>query len=188
MPSIGFFDIETTGLYPQRHRFLTTAIARNLERDPWLVVNREDAELEALVTARDWLEELDQVVSWAGNAFDIPFINYRLAVHGERRLDIRDKHFDMKAWAKRNDPLGLFALPERHHHGLEAHAKALGIPTKDTPFDEEVWGLAAEGDVDALISVANHNVEDVITTRAVYDRLVEPVDERKRQLSIFDAV
>lgn len=188
MASIGFFDIETTGLRPRQHRFLTTAIARNLERDPWLVVNREDAEAEALITARDWLEGLDQVVSWGGNYFDLPFMNYRLAVHGERRLDIRDTHFDMKAWCKRNDPLGLMALPERYYHGLEAHAKALGIPTKGTPFDEELWGLAADGDVDALISVANHNVEDVITTRAVYDRLVEPVDERKRQLSIFDAI
>jgi uncharacterized protein YprB with RNaseH-like and TPR domain len=149
------------------------------------VVNLEDAEAEALITARDWLEGLDQVVSWAGNAFDIPFMNYRLAVVGERRLNIKDTHFDLKAWAKREDPLGLFALPERHHHGLEAHAKALGIPTKDTPFDEEVWGLAAEGDVDALIAVANHNVEDVITLRRLYDKLYEPVDERKRQLSLF---
>lgn len=185
MSSIGFFDIETTGLEPQRHRFLTTAIARNLEPSPWLVVNLESSEREALITARDWLQGLDRVVSWAGNSFDIPFMNYRLAVWNEPRLNIRDTHFDLKAWAKRVDPLGLFALPERWQHGLEAHAKALGIPTKDTPFDEEVWGLASEGDVDALIAVANHNVEDVVTLRSLYDKLYEPVDERKRQLSLL---
>jgi uncharacterized protein YprB with RNaseH-like and TPR domain len=74
--SIGFFDIETTGLKPQQHRFLTAAIARNLEPDPWLVVNLSDSEAGALITTRDWLESLDRVVSWAGNAFDIPFMKH----------------------------------------------------------------------------------------------------------------
>jgi uncharacterized protein YprB with RNaseH-like and TPR domain len=183
--SIGFFDIETTGLKPQQHRFLTAAIARNLEPDPWLVVNLSDSEAGALITTRDWLESLDRVVSWAGNAFDIPFMNYRLVKLGERKLDIRETHFDLKAWAKRYDPLGLFALEAREHHGLEAHCKAVGIATKDTPFDEELWGRATEGDVDSLIAVAQHNVEDVISLRNLYDKLYEPVDERKRQLSLF---
>lgn len=184
MASIGFFDIETTGLKPQQHRFLTTAIARNLEPDPWLVVNLTGSEREALITARDWLEGLDRVVSWAGYAFDVPFMNYRLAVWNEPRMVLQE-HFDLKAWAKRIDPYGLMRLPERWQHGLEAHCKYAGIPTKDTPFDEEVWSMAAGGDVESIIAVANHNVEDVISLRALYDKMYEPVDERKRQLALF---
>lgn len=186
MASIGFFDIETTGLEPQRHRFLTTAIARNLEPTPWLVVNLVNSEREALITARDWLESLDRVVSWAGWAFDLPFMNYRLRVWNERKVVLND-HFDLKVWAKRVDPYGLMRLNERQHHGIEAHARVAGIAAKDTPYDPEVWALASEGDIDALIQVATHNVEDVVTLRALYDRLIEPVDERKRQVDLFSA-
>ena len=184
MSSIGFFDVETTGLKPQQHRFLTCAIARNLEPDPWLVVNLADSEREALITARDWLLGLDKVVSWGGNYFDLPFMNYRLMVNDEERLSLPD-HFDLKAWAKKNDPYGLMASPDRFNHGIEAHAQYAGIDAKATPFDPELWALAADGEVDALIQVAEHNKEDVITLRALYDTLIEPVDERKRQLPLF---
>jgi uncharacterized protein YprB with RNaseH-like and TPR domain len=182
--TIGFVDIETTGLKPQHHRFLTMAIARNLEPDPWLVVNVDDREIEALYTARTWLYQLDTVVTWGGNYFDLPFLNYRLAVHNMERIALPD-HFDMKAWAKRVDPFGFMRSPERYLHGMEAHAKHVGIATKDTPFDPVVWGKASSGDVDALVEIANHNVEDVQTLRSLYDKLVEPVDERKRQLGLF---
>jgi uncharacterized protein YprB with RNaseH-like and TPR domain len=185
MASIGFMDIETTGLKPQVSRFLTCAIAHDLCPDPWLVVNLADAERAALVTAREWLRGLDRIVTWGGNYFDLPFMNYRLAVHDEERLRIADKHFDLKAWAKKSDPYGFMASADRYFHGMEAHARQVGIPTKDTPFDHDLWESASDGDVDALVQVANHNVEDVITLRALYDKLIEPVDERKRQLALF---
>lgn len=133
---------------------------------------------------KEWLESLDRVVSWGGNYFDVPFLNYRLLVHRVPRLNIQE-HFDLKAWTKRHDPLGLFSLNSPYHRGLEAHANALNIPAKTTPLNEQVWEVAADGDVDAIIEVATHNVEDVITLRSVYDKLYEPVDERKRQLSLF---
>lgn len=184
MASIGFWDIETTGLKPQYHRFVSSAVARNLERDPWLVVDLIGQEREALITARDWLLSLDRVVSWGGNYFDVPFMNYRLMVHREPRL-ILPEHFDLKAWVKKTDPFGFMASKDRFFHGMEAHAQHVGIATKDTPFDEELWARAAKGDLDALRAVADHNVEDVITLRNLYDKMYEPVDERKRQVSLW---
>lgn len=172
--SIGFADIETTGLRPQQHRLLTMAVARDWNTDPWLVVNLADDERVSLLTTRDWLESLDCVVSWAGASFDIPFINFRLQMHGERKMTLRN-HFDLKAFCQRFDPLGLMQSKNGYLHGMEAHAKALDIPTKATPFDREVWNAAAEGDIDAMVRVATHNTEDVITLRKLYERLIGPV-------------
>jgi uncharacterized protein len=168
-------DIETSGLYPRQHRLLTSAVLFDHNTTPFSAINLYAKEREALLATKEWLERADRVVTWAGQSFDLPFLNYRLRRFNEDRITLQD-HFDLKVWCKRNDPFGLMASSDRFFHGLEAHANAAGIPAKASPLDDGIWGRAdRDGDPDAFIHIMSHNIEDVISTRSLYQHLIEDI-------------
>ncbi len=96
---VGFMDIETTGLSPDRCKFIlgglviiqkTEPVAEDLEKlkatllccqyfSEYNTVEDEKAALSAYMTA---LKELDVIISYNGARFDVPFLKTRCRKHG----------------------------------------------------------------------------------------------------------
>jgi len=66
-----------------------------------------------------------------------------------------------------------------HANRLENVCDFLGIPAKEHRLDAEMWLRAKLGDKKALDYVWKHNVEDVISLKAVYEKLERYSAKRK---------
>jgi uncharacterized protein YprB with RNaseH-like and TPR domain len=49
----------------------------------------------------------------------------------------------------------------------------LGIPSKQTPMEPDVWRAAGAGNQAAINRIGRHNIEDVISTEMLFDRIIE---------------
>lgn len=79
----GVLDIETTGLNPERNKFILGCITDDREGQLYqmLAENRMEED-EALDEYMNKVSELDVVVTYNGRHFDIPFIEKRLKKYG----------------------------------------------------------------------------------------------------------
>lgn len=97
-----------------------------------------------------------EVVTFSGTRFDVPFLNYRNAVH--RLPKVRpDKHVDIQKLLPRQD--------NGHPASLEKSCKRYGIGAKATPYSDELWTKARLGDREALKLIGQHCREDVLSLR-----------------------
>lgn len=82
---IGVFDIETTGLSPDKSQFilggLVTGTDKGIKVQQFFTESRGDeaAVLEAYMAE---LSKIDLLISYNGDHFDLPFLNKRLQAHG----------------------------------------------------------------------------------------------------------
>ncbi|MEA4923353.1 MAG: ribonuclease H-like domain-containing protein [Eubacteriaceae bacterium] len=83
--SVGFFDLETTGLSPDRCSIILAGLVlpsrgKYLARQYFAEDIEEEPEL--LATLIDDMYQLDAVVTYNGHRFDMPFLKKRIAVNG----------------------------------------------------------------------------------------------------------
>jgi uncharacterized protein YprB with RNaseH-like and TPR domain len=57
-----------------------------------------------------------------------------------------------------------------------------GITAKNFPLNEEVWLKSSIGDAKALKYIWTHNVEDVDSLKALYEKIIPFVDKGKRSI------
>jgi len=80
----GVLDIETTGLDPYRNKFILGGVYDVKEhRLHQILAENQKEEPQALGEYMDVLAELDVVITYNGNHFDIPFLDTRLRRHPE---------------------------------------------------------------------------------------------------------
>lgn len=102
---IGVFDIETTGLSPERCRFILGGLISPLEEcdnvpdgdilaEQFFAESRGDEET-ALEACMKRLSELDVVVTYNGVRFDMPFIQRRAAEYGLKTKYDMPYNFDL---------------------------------------------------------------------------------------------
>jgi len=167
---IGYFDIETTSLYPQKGYILCASVAYD---DGLVTTWRIDEFLhEHHMLNQMYLylhDMLDILVTWNGRYFDIPWTNYRLQKAKESPLSIR--HLDAMYMVSRNAP----------SRSLDKVSKALGVQDTEeegevykTGYDESIWQAAMRGDKESMDYIVDHNRKDVLllgrTFRALRDR------------------
>lgn len=170
--SIGYFDIETTGLKADFHYVLSYAILDNDTKKIWgrTLTSKEILNgtfdkklLKELITN---LNRFDRIVVHYGSdyRFDIPFVRTLCVHYGYRFPLYRD------IFVTDTQPIlrAKFCLSSNR---LGAACKFFGIPAKNHPIEEPIWKRASIGDPKALRFIWKHNVEDVISLRALYKKI-----------------
>ena len=180
-PSIAYFDLETTDLKPEFGLILCCAVL-TYPSGEWNVFSildeerNEDGELVDIQTAveiRDCLEQHDIIVGWNSKGFDVPFLNTRLDLRGERKLHT---HLHI-------DPMYCY----RGWHGVKPSSSSLKsvLEFYDAPFQKleipkKVWQSAKNGSRNAIKKLVDRSKSDVegtawVTSRAFKAGLIKNI-------------
>lgn len=168
---ICFFDIETTNLKANFGRILCASfgdmygnITTFRADDPRFRLERVRDDRLLVTAIRDYMETKDIWVGWNSRAFDVPYIDSRLLIGGERPLRKDIIHVDPMYKA------GQFSLALASR-SLDNVSKTFRTEATKTFIDFDHWQDAAMGDSEALDYVVEHCEADIRTLMAVFDRL-----------------
>lgn len=162
MPKIeAYIDIETTGLSPSGSEITVVGIYLCREEDSEFIqfVGR-DINAEAIMEA---LEGVDEIYTYNGSRFDLPFIHSYCGVDLTIHFHHRDLMFD--CWKK------------NLHGGLKGVERQLGIAREDKEVDgrEAIrlwWKYVDSFDLEALDKLCAYNKEDVVNLKTLRDTLL----------------
>ena len=151
-----YLDIETTGL--SRHYNELTVIGIGLEKSRRIEVIQlieNDLYDEKLV---EILENVDEIYTYNGSRFDLPFMNTRLGVDLKQYV----KHTDLMYDCWRHELKG----------GLKAVERKLGIDRKLKNVDGYMavqlwWDYVNNGNRHALKILLDYNRDDVVNLRVL---------------------
>ena len=155
-----YLDIETTGL--SRHYNELTVIGIGLEKGRRIEVVQlieNDLYDEKLLEV---LENVDEIYTYNGSRFDLPFINARLAVDLKQCFRHRDLMYD--CW--QHELKG----------GLKAVERKLGITRKLKDVDGYVavqlwWDYVNNNNQESLETLLDYNREDVVNLKVLRKEL-----------------
>ncbi len=182
-----FFDTESTDLAASWGRILCASFC-TLEGEAYTFRGDKPAykgknaidDSKLCVAIRDELEAADIIVGWNSILHDQPLLNARLAVAGERGLQLGEKY-------------GVWHLDLMYYSGgqsmkvggrrLDTVAKFFKAPNQKTSLDGEIWQLAGTGDKKSMNSVVEHCEFDVLVLRDLWPILVPYVKKFTFNLS-----
>ena len=152
-----FFDIETTGLDPDRNKVTTVSFHRDGETTT--LVRGDDLTAENVAAE---FRSSDVIVSYNGRSFDEPFLETDLG------LSVDTPHIDLLPLCRQ---LGLTG-------GLKGVEKTLGVGregVEDVDGREAVrlWHAYEDGDTEALERLVKYNRYDTENLRSVLERVHE---------------
>lgn len=166
---IGFLDIEATSLNASFGYMLSYCIKRQggeiLKRpiSPGDIRGKKYDKAICKQFLED-LSEFDRFVTYYGTGYDLPFLRTRCLTHD---LDFPPMgslfHTDLY-YAVRNK-LKLY------RNRMEVACQQFGIESKGHRLTPSVWHDAQTGDKKAIDYVLQHNVEDVISLEALWDKM-----------------
>ena len=171
-----YFDIETTGLSPQRSHLCTLGIADRendtLRLRQW-VPEKPAEEADVLQAAAPFLQKAGTLVHFNGSSFDLPYLQKRCALYdlpdpfeGVKQLDL---YRELRPFR------GIFAAEHMRQKDLEAW---LGIPRKDQLSGKDVISryrrYLETGETACIEQVLLHNAEDVLHLARLQQLLVYP--------------
>lgn len=181
---VQFFDTESTDLHAIMGRILCASFAplSGSEKAYTLRGDRAPYRGKTLIDdralcigIREELETADMVVTWNGILHDIPLLNARLALHGERGVHIQ-RHVDLMYYSRG-------ASMKVGSSKLDNVARFFKCPHQKTPLDWEVWQLAGTGDKGAMGNVVIHCEADVLVLRDLWPHLAPYVKKYQMPLS-----
>jgi uncharacterized protein YprB with RNaseH-like and TPR domain len=168
---VGYFDIETTGLNANWDYIISYALkiddktyGRSLTKEEVLDYNVLDRKL--IQEFNEVIKGLDRLVVYWGKdrRHDVPFIRTRALRWGidfplYKDILVTDCYDIVK---------GKLRL---HRNRLENVCDFLGIPSKEHRLDAAIWQKAKLGDKRSLKYIWDHNREDVVSLKGVYERV-----------------
>ena len=181
--SIGYFDLEASGLNGSFGRLFSAACA-HVNGDVWEARIDDPAyrnrahpsdDFKLAVAIRDHLLEHDILVSWNGkrgynskgrSGFDVPMLNARLMVPGHERQRIIGryvKHIDLLKEIRK--------YIELHSFRLVSVQEFLELTEEKNSILPRLWGRALDGDKEALDYICLHNRKDVLVLRLVFEEM-----------------
>jgi uncharacterized protein YprB with RNaseH-like and TPR domain len=160
--SICFFDIETTGLSPEKNRTTTVSFYRNGES--YTLVRGQDLDREKL---EDEFFESSMLVSFNGKRFDQPFLEKNFD------LEIENPHIDLMYLCKR---LG-------YSGGLKSIEKQLSIDRELEDVDGreavKLWKrYEKKGDEEALRKLVRYNQYDAENLQDLMEIVREKLERK----------
>lgn len=178
--TFAFFDIETTNLEASIGMILCACV-KEMGGGIYTAVSRIPKggymdDHEVVVQLRDWLEAYDYVVTYYGTGFDIPYLNTRLLVHGERPIS-RLRHVDLYYTAK-------FQL-KLHSNRLDVVTETLFGKSEKTRVLGPVWTRAAQGDPEAMKYIVDHCEIDVEVLERAFNRLRGFINLSEKRIKLF---
>ena len=180
--SIGFYDLEASGLTGSFGRLFSGACQHAEDGDIWVARiddpqyrNRKQPsdDKRLAIAIRDHLESHDIIVSWNGKrnyhgkgraGYDVPMLNTRLInpQGGPARMMTRfRKHIDLLPEARKYLQL--------HSFRLAAVEEFLELAEQKNSILPRLWNKALDGDSAALDYIVGHNILDVKVLRLVFE-------------------
>lgn len=160
IPSV-VFDIETTDLKGLMGRMLCVSFLDGqtgevttfrADEQPWKGRTKID-DKKLAVACRNHLEKYKLIVGHNSKLFDVPFVNARLAKHGERPIHV-EWHMDTR-WYLNSASMRIGSAK------LDNAQKFFDLGEEKTPISWEQWQLAATLDKGAMDEVVVHCEQDV---------------------------
>ena len=160
IPSV-VFDIETTDLKGLMGRMLCVSFLDGqtgevttfrADEQPWQGRTKID-DKKLAVACRNHLEKYKLIVGHNSKLFDVPFVNARLAKHGERPIHV-EWHMDTR-WYLNSASMRIGSAK------LDNAQKFFDLGEAKTPISWEQWQLAATLDKGAMDEVVVHCEQDV---------------------------
>lgn len=156
------FDIETTGLDPVNDTMLSASFMRGDRVYSSYLSPDDESDRRIALEVRAEIESAPYLIGFNSRRFDVPFVNARLMVHGDRPI-FAGSHDDAQK---------MFSDGRK---SLEFAANTLRVTdseVKKTPIHWPTWYAARDGDRDAMKYIVDHAEKDVQLTRRVYDAIV----------------
>jgi uncharacterized protein YprB with RNaseH-like and TPR domain len=177
---IGYFDIETGGL-SANFDFLLTWCIKTKDKEEYKTgcISKDDINaysfdnriLKELIST---LKEYDQIITYYGTRFDIPFIRTRAMMNKLPFLPFGSlQHKDCYFMVKFRMRL--------HRNSLDSACAALNIKGKNH-IKGNFWMKAKLGDPTALIYVLDHNKKDCQILEKLHKRLEAYVKDQSRSI------
>ena len=157
-----YLDIETTGL--SRKSCDITVVGIAVEKAGQIIPSYQMDTITA-----DWilktLEGVDEMYTYNGSRFDLPFIKGKLGLDLKNQI----KHTDLMYACWKQDLKG----------GLKAVEKKIGIKRQLTDIDGYMavvlwWRYKNNNDINALQTLLKYNEEDVVNLRILRKKLGVP--------------
>lgn len=152
-------DIETSNLDPRRGVIFCVGILDDEANTIRCYGENGESERYILLRTARAISNSTEVVTFSGTRFDLPFINYRNAVHRLPKIK-PDRHVDVQRLLPRQ--------ANGHPASLEKSCRRYGIDSKQTPYSDALWQRARLGDTEALSAIAQHCREDIVSLRDLY--------------------
>jgi predicted RNA-binding Zn-ribbon protein involved in translation (DUF1610 family) len=115
-----------------------------------------------LSLARDMLDEADEVVTWNGNNFDLRLLNAGFLLYGISPPSPYKK-IDLMQVVKRQMKF--------MSNKLDHVSQELGLSGKLSHTGFDMWKRVMDNDEEAWAEFIDYNVQDVVLTEQMYDRL-----------------
>lgn len=143
------------------------------------VGSASDTESELIRRFYDLIDKhVPQLVSWNGNGFDLPVLNYRALIHGvsasrywdwgDEDREFRFNNYLARYHTRHLDLMDVMSLyQQRATAGLDTIARLCGFPGKLGMDGSEVHAAVTSGNLDA---VRRYCETDVLNTYLVYQR------------------
>lgn len=174
--NLGFLDIETTGLgadfgfilccsiKPANSNKITTLRIDDYKNYKKNLCN----DLQLVLDIAKEIEKYDAICHYNGDMFDLPFLDTRLAIHGENKRVSLIHSIDLFPIVKRKMRL--------NSNKLDTVACALGLKESKTKLLPQVWQQASHGSKKDLNYIVEHCEADVLVLEEAFKRLKVFID------------
>lgn len=177
---IGYFDIESGGL-TANFDYMLTWVIKTRDKEEYKTgcisvvdINNYTLDKRILKELIEALKDYDEIVTYYGTRFDIPFIRTRAMMHKLNFLPFGAlKHKDCYFMVKFKMRL--------HRNSLDSACAALGIKGKNH-IKGNYWMRAKLGDPVALTYVLDHNRKDCQILEQLHKRLEEYVKDQSKSI------
>lgn len=177
-----FIDIETTGLSRKNNMiYLIGLLYFDLDQNTWILeqyfANSMDKEGLLLEEFISHISKFDNIITYNGNSFDLPFIDHRLKHHNINYSIDKTKSFDLYQIIKQNkDYLNLENLK------LKTIEESLGFIREDKYSGYDCIGFYYDyiksQDPILKIDILRHNYDDLVHMLDIMI-ILDVLDEKK---------
>ncbi|PIU14279.1 MAG: hypothetical protein COT21_00920 [Hadesarchaea archaeon CG08_land_8_20_14_0_20_51_8] len=171
---VAYVDIETSSKKADEGVIIAIGLLIGDELEVRSADSLEE-ERKALEWLREKLKDCDELVTWYGSGFDIPFLFTRAIVHNIDLTELTEiPMLDLCQWSRANLLLSSYSL--------ESVARFFGI-SGGKGFKEfrgtdilALFKLAERGDNEARRLIVEHCKEDITVLKLVHERLMPLVE------------
>lgn len=174
--NVGFLDIETTGLGAD-FGFALCACIKSGNSDKTYTFRIDDYkgyrkdlcnDKPLILDICKAIDDFDVIVHYNGDNFDLPFLDTRLAIHGEKRRVSLIHSVDLYPIVKKKMRL--------NSNKLDTVATALGLSEQKTKLVPQIWLRASHGSKEDLNYIVEHCQADVLVLELAFTRLKPFID------------
>lgn len=180
--AVCFLDIETTG-FSRRYNmiYLIGLVFFNFEKRQWELIqifaDDKESEKKVLLQLIEYIKDFDRIITYNGDAFDIPFINSRLKLYNIEMNLFSIENFDLYRIIRENR-----YILQYENYKLKTIEESLGIYRDDIYSGGECIQFYKDylktRDENPLAKILQHNYDDLYYLVDIM-KILDIIDDRK---------